>query len=288
VAYQQYTLQWEAPPILYSCLTNNSTLQQIGEFMEQQNNEPVNLFWTGGWDSTFRLLQLLIQQSRKIQPYYIIDPDRLSTGAELNAMQNIKRHVFAQKPQTREYLLPTIFKELIDIPPNPELVAAYERIKKHSHIGIQYDWLARFCDEIGIKGIELCFIRGGSGSQILKPFLVRLDSDGEPIYTVSELFHGSDEYELFHFYRFPVITLTKLDEQNIARNEGFFDLLSLSWFCHKPLANLQPCGVCTPCRIAIEAGLGWRIPRWSHIRYYLYTFIKRSKLLSNIWYLLKK
>jgi hypothetical protein len=256
--------------------------------MGQQHNESINLFWTGGWDSSFRLLHLLISQNKKVQPYYIIDPSRLSTRAELNAMQNIKRQIFAQYAQTRELLLPTKYKELIDIPPNREITAAYERININKFIGIQYEWLARFCADIRINGIELCYDRAVTGNQILKPFLVRLDSQGEPNYAISEIFQGSDEYNLFHFYRFPVINLSKLDEGNIARNEGFLNILSLSWFCHTPLANHTPCGVCTPCRQTKESSLGWRIPFWSRIRYYPYNFFQKNKLTMKIYYLLKR
>src|SRR5688572_33020809 len=34
---------------------------------------PVALLWTGGWDSTFRLLMLLLVERRAVQSYYIVD-----------------------------------------------------------------------------------------------------------------------------------------------------------------------------------------------------------------------
>ena len=39
----------------------------------------VNILWTGGWDSTFQLLSLLLLHGRKVTPYYLIDAERLST-----------------------------------------------------------------------------------------------------------------------------------------------------------------------------------------------------------------
>ncbi len=55
---------------------------------------PINLFWTGGWDSTFRLLQLIIIYQKKVQPYYIIDNNRKSVQNELLRLKNIKRFLF--------------------------------------------------------------------------------------------------------------------------------------------------------------------------------------------------
>jgi len=40
----------------------------------QDQTEPINLFWTGGWDSTFRLIQLVFVNKKTVHPYYIIDP----------------------------------------------------------------------------------------------------------------------------------------------------------------------------------------------------------------------
>ena len=42
--------------------------------LERATARAVKLLWTGGWDSTFRLLQLLLLYEKKVQPYYIIDP----------------------------------------------------------------------------------------------------------------------------------------------------------------------------------------------------------------------
>ena len=46
----------------------------------------VNLLWTGGWDSTFRLCQLILVKRKNVQPYYIIDNKRKSLQKELITM----------------------------------------------------------------------------------------------------------------------------------------------------------------------------------------------------------
>lgn len=53
--------------------------------------EPIKMLWTGGWDSTFQLLQLLFVQKRRVAPFYLIDEPRQSTGMELLAMEKYER-----------------------------------------------------------------------------------------------------------------------------------------------------------------------------------------------------
>lgn len=48
----------------------------------------IKILWTGGWDSTFRIVEL----SRKevtICPLYVIDNDRKSKNFEIKAMNKI-------------------------------------------------------------------------------------------------------------------------------------------------------------------------------------------------------
>jgi hypothetical protein len=236
--------------------------------VERPYAEVVNLLWTGGWDSTFRLLQLLLIHKKMVQPYSLIDSHRLSTGAELRAMNNIKVRLFNSHAETRVLLLPTKFQDIFDIHPSLELEASFERIKKRNALGSQYVWLARFCHDMGIKGIELSIEVGGRAQQILEPLVICSGSGRDMCCEINEIFRESDEYKLFHYFNFPVFNLKKLDMQAIARKYGFEDILDLTWFCHTPRADLSPCGVCSPCMFAIEDGLGKRVPLPSRIRYY--------------------
>ena len=66
----------------------------------------VNLLWTGGWDSTFRLLQLLLSHRVPVVPYDLEDPTRASTRIELDTMARITAHLRDAYPHTRELLHP--------------------------------------------------------------------------------------------------------------------------------------------------------------------------------------
>lgn len=47
------------------------------------------LLWTSGWDSIFRLLEIILIEKELVQPIYIIDEDRKSLKNELNAIDLI-------------------------------------------------------------------------------------------------------------------------------------------------------------------------------------------------------
>lgn len=55
-----------------------------------------SIFWTGGWDSTFRLLQLAERQIN-IKPIYIKDPARKSAEIEIARMTEILDHIKKRK-----------------------------------------------------------------------------------------------------------------------------------------------------------------------------------------------
>ena len=85
---------------------------------------PINLLWTGGWDSTFRLLDLVLIKKKTVQPHYILDPDRLSTGMELKTMKDIKWVLFDKHQQTKRQIFPTIFMTEMILNQTPELPSA--------------------------------------------------------------------------------------------------------------------------------------------------------------------
>jgi hypothetical protein len=241
--------------------------------------EAVNLLWTGGWDSTFRLLQLLLVYKKKVQPYYIIDAGRLSTGLELRAIRDIKKLLLERYPQATARLLPTLFTDLVDIPQNPVLAAAMAEIKNKNGLDRQYEWLACFCAETKIEDMELSLHRGSHPYEILLPFMLQTGTADEPNYWLDEMASQSEVYILFHYFTFPLFDLTKLDMQATARKEGFAELMNLTWFCRYPRPGFRPCGVCIPCRSRIEAGFGRDFPLASRVRFSLYLLRRKPRHL---------
>lgn len=232
--------------------------------------EPINLLWTGGWDSTFRLVYLLLVKQKPVQTYYLIDTVRNSTNFEFSAMREIKNQLVKKYPHTKDMLLPNIFKEVQDIRPNKLITDSYNRMLQEEHWGTQYEWLARFANEEGIKDLELCVQKSGSqrNNEMINYF--RSINDGDDIlYKVDDKFIGTDFYEIFKYYVFPVMSFSKLDMWNILKEKGVNEFLEFTWFCHKPRPNGKPCGDCVPCSLVIKQGLSRRLPFMSRLTYYL-------------------
>jgi hypothetical protein len=226
------------------------------------------MLWTGGWDSTFRYLDLAISKRRPVAPFYVIHADRLSTAYEIRAMKNIKERVTAEFPHTRSLLQPTQFRQMHEIPTDDEITGSFKRILAWQNLGAQYDWLARFARGAGLVHLEMTIHRDDLAHKVLEPLVIQYASeDGDPFYAVDGNRHGSDEWHLFKYFRFPLFELSKLEMQDRAREAGFLHLLDMSWFCHDPRPNGKPCGICKPCEYTREEGLGRRIPFSSRMRY---------------------
>lgn len=225
---------------------------------------PIKLFWTGGWDSTFRLLQIVLTERKSVQPYYLLDRTRLSFTIELNTMEKIRDLVCLNFPYSKPLILPTIFAELSDLLEDQEISEAYFLSNKKKKLGIQYEWLARFCKQNRISDMELCLERKrNQNERRFGPFLQKVGHASYFIFDPKLI--GISEYPLFKYYRFPIYGLTKSEIEKIAKNNGWMKIMKETWFCHAPIHGKIPCGTCTPCKMVISEGLGWRIPIYIRI-----------------------
>ncbi len=222
--------------------------------MENDANEVVNLFWTGGWDSTFRLLQLLLLEKKKVQPHYIVDFTRYGTGAEFYAMNRIRNMLLADYPHTEALLLPPKYVDKLAIEPNEEIAAALKVLRETRATGEQYDFMARYVVQHKLQGLEFTIER----SIHVEIVDGQLDYWNEDHYQVP--YSTDAERTVFGIYSYPVIHLTKVDMQAIAEKNGWMKLMKKTWFCQNPDLKLFPCGKCIPCRTVIAEGLAWRIP----------------------------
>lgn len=226
---------------------------------------PVLVFWTGGWDSTYRVLELALSLRKTVQPAYLHDATRRCARHELHAIHSILERLSATHPDARARIRPlqTIPMTWHLVPDDP-FTRDIATIRQHADIGSQYAYIARELHRAGLDAVEMCIHVGplsGPRSRFGALFQNRL----EPVFE-----HGLRRWRvagppdhdplarLFGRLRFPLHDTTKLQTRERARALGFEPLLHLTWFCHHPRRN-RPCGVCNPCRIAIEDGFGWRI-----------------------------
>ena len=110
--------------------------------------QPVDLLWTGGWDSTFRLLDVVLRHHHPVQPWYVIDRERASTERELATMQTIRRALAERDAHAAALVRNSRFVERSSIHPD----AALEALYAESRLGSQYQTkgdLYRQAEEIG-------------------------------------------------------------------------------------------------------------------------------------------
>jgi len=101
----------------------------------------IRLFWSGGWDSTFRLLQLSRVEGLVIRPLYIRDHARLGMPYELAAMRDILPQVRsiarARVLDVDLYDRSAIYRDF----PNERVSEAYGRLAEEFGLGYQYELL---------------------------------------------------------------------------------------------------------------------------------------------------
>lgn len=234
--------------------------------MTTTGDNQVNILWTGGWDSTFRVLQLLLTFKARVQPYYIQEKERKSTLFENRTMEIIRTSLDKNYGVNEEFLQPTIRIDKESIQDNLVIRKSFYALSKYNHLGDQYEWLARMASQYQVSGLELCLVINDSGQRLLAPNIVYISDKFGGYFKVSD--NASIHFKnVFGNFRFPVINLSKKDIGNIARDNGFAPLLNHTWFCHRPHENGSPCGVCYPCQHTIEEGFQHRLPNAALIRY---------------------
>jgi len=237
------------------------------------NKENVNLLWTGGWDSTFQLLQLLIIHRQRVTPFYLIDAERRSAGMEIRAIKRIKERLLKEHPHVHELLQPTRYFAVADISPDTEITEAFQSILKEIHLGSQYEFLARFCKENGITYMQI----GNQADRVhneacfdFEGLVSERTGNTQPVFRVDPKFRGTNEYVLFRYFSFPIIRITKIQIHAMAKERGWEGIMGMTWFCQSPTKYLKPCGKCIPCSQTMTEGLGWRIPVRSRIVSFFY------------------
>lgn len=219
--------------------------------------DAINVLWTGGWDSTYRVLDLLLIENQRVRPYYIVDPDRLSIANEIIAMTRIQHHIQISFPARAPGLLPVEFVHLESIRADEEISRWHQRLATRVHIGTQYDWLARFAKH-HVTEPELCIEHITMGDTELFRNFVRPVLRGEGHACRAEGPFPEPGIQMFTYFRFPIIHLKKAEMRKLSEKHGFSDILELTWFCHTPRKGL-PCGKCRPCLLASESGFHYTV-----------------------------
>jgi 7-cyano-7-deazaguanine synthase in queuosine biosynthesis len=229
-------------------------------------DDAARVLWTGGWDSTFRVLQLVLAYQRRVEPHYILNPERRSSLHELRAMTTIRRRLAVEHPEAAPRILPlrlVVRQDLAGDRAHAEHLAA---LRSRNRLGRQYTALADYAEAMAIDDLELCVEIGGRAEALLRGHVAREEDVGGGYWRLAD--NTAGDLVLFARFRFPILNMTKLDIKVAARDMGVLDMMRLTWFCHRPRGE-KPCGRCAPCSGALEEGMGDRLPRQAHLRYWV-------------------
>ncbi|UOQ94433.1 7-cyano-7-deazaguanine synthase [Halobacillus shinanisalinarum] len=240
-----------------------------------------NVLWTGGWDSTFRVLNLVIDKNEKVQPYYVLDPVRPSTEMELRTMASIKRQLEKDFPEARKNICSTIEIKKEDIPLSDDFTREYNKLASSDHLGDQYDWLGRYAISENLDHLELAVHLHDKVQGLIQDDAYKVDEENDHYYRVKEE-PSRPEYSIFHPYRFPLLELSKLDMEKAAKESGYQHLMEMTWFCHTPKKNGTPCGLCNPCKYTRNEGLQRRVPEPSKAEEFKYFLFKVKRRLKKV------
>jgi hypothetical protein len=207
-----------------------------------------NVFWTGGRDSTFRVLQLLFTTEEEVQPHYVIRHEE-STGNEIDAMNNIRRALSRNHPDIRPKLLPTVYINEGLIPSFKEIDDAIDELRKTIRVHEQYQILASYCKASDISEVDISYER----------------DTGEDQEKNAIAGYFGKEFP-FESLKNPLEEMTKMDCYLEAKDQGWDDLLNMTSFCRRPKRKGRPCGTCGPCCDTVAEGMGFRLSFTSRMK----------------------
>lgn len=243
-------------------------------------NRIVNILWTGGLDSSYRVIELSQMEGITIQPYYIVDPVRSSLKYEMNAIKKISE-IIRNHNRTKSILLDVKLIYIEDIKPNQTITSAFNRLHDKYIIGHQYDLIARYAEQYGIR-FEMSLEKSDRSKAmncILTETTLESFIDMEySVFRINPQKSTADGCAIYSHIDLPstLWSMTKVEEIEKLSQMGHKETVKYTWFCHFPVFG-KPCGHCNPCRDSINEGLAFRVPKIGYILYYIYKPYKSIK-----------
>lgn len=251
--------------ILRSNHLQNGTNVNI-EYLKPIESKTIHLFWTGGFDSTFRLCQIILDEHKTVQPIYVntLSTDgyfllgskikRKNVNFEKKAMNKIRNYLYKNYPISKKLLLKTIYVTKINEDPNYNIAMKNIYFKKFGILAPllnqpfgyfsrpynQYTTLAHYSKNYKYP-IEIAVEKCNTGLSLLSR-KYRIGKGHHCKFTKNK----PNDFKIFDKIRFPIIYLTKNDMLEIATKNNYDKVLKLTWSCWFP-KNGFPCGNCDMC-----------------------------------------
>lgn len=206
------------------------------------------LFFTGGYDSTYRLCELLLKEKKQVQPIYIMDPyldnytnnrtRRRNYSNEKKSQEKIIAKIKKMFPDCSKLLKDTII--VPKVPYDKEIELAMKDLKKRKYIRrskCQYGAMAQYCKNNKVN-VEVCAEKHGHFERKLRNKI-----DNNNMFNIKK----HPELVIFKYFELPLFSKTKEDMLNEAQAYNFDELLRNTWSCWYPKKN-KPCGKCIMCK----------------------------------------
>ena len=249
----------------------------------------IHILWTGGLDSTYRVVELSRQEC-VIQPHYIIINGRGTVKNELRAISDINTTLNNDK-RTKAKLLPVEIMPMSEVEVYDDILSAWELLHEKKYFNsTQYPLLARYARQKNLKmemGIQ--FSENGSVADIVDESYLVDCPERDDVLMIDPV-KGSEEwasYTMFKDFLFPksLYHKTKREEVEELKAQGYDKVLKKVWTCFNPVLGM-PCGHCFPCKSAMKEGAGTMIPFVGYVlgglRLYYNKLLKRFKKLGTI------
>lgn len=246
------------------------------------DEEEIAVFWTGGWDSTTRVVDLVVHYGCPVQPIYVIDRSRRSWSIEVERMERIRDHLSTKYPERAHLLLPTNFIDRSELETSDLVNHPYLKLASKTGTSTQYAYLSKVSEITGYPKIEVAIHSEDDAStyEVLRERVkeVRLECGAttyemDPWEPSTQMEHAM---KVFETYRLPYMFTHPDKLASMTADHGLNSLLSLTFTCRIPLRG-EPCGVCETCRYAIRSGKTDHFPSSALLRY------RFSPILTPVW-----
>lgn len=226
----------------------------------------IDLLWTGGLDSTYRLIELS-RRSCVVQPHYILD-GRKSRNKELHAMYTILR-LLRKNKNTRATLHDPLLIEKDSLAKDSDIFDSWMMLFPGKGTkSNQYYPLAKYAVQNHLHlEMGLQFSHNGTIVKAIDESLLIPHPDKDyDVLMIDQSRADQDTINIFGNFYFPKSLFHKEKKEEIAELYalGYKDVVKHTWSCLKPIWGF-PCGHCLPCRSSEIEGV--KIPRIGKILY---------------------
>ena len=238
-------------------------------------NRRINILWTGGLDSTYRIVELSRRECI-VQPYYIVGK-RKSLQQELRAMDKIV-HLLRKDNKTRATLSDLILIEEKDIAKDNQIFDSWMYLFPGKGTrSLQYYWLAKYAAHNNLMmEMGLQFSPNGTIVKAVDESLLIPHPDADyDVLMIDKTRADQDVINLFGHFYFPksLYHKTKKEEIEELYAMGYKNVVKHTWSCLKPVWGF-PCGHCLPCRSFEKEGV--KIPITGKILYNIKNMFKKK------------